>query len=163
MYHVLLIRQINHRAPILALQQTFQVFLSMWITIRALRFPLKSMFKTLIVSTGRMIMFFNIKAIGSDKSGSAYVTPGYNNYIILDSNFMRYYYTVFDGSSQGITIYKASAPTKAWVYRFDCWVSHSIPHPCMLLLLCQECTLKEDFGRSTSTSRKHKHKHKRRH
>lgn len=45
-----------------------------------------------------------LKGLDSSLTGESYVVPEYKNYIILDSNVMTYYYTVFDGSSDGNTI-----------------------------------------------------------
>ena len=56
-------------------------------------------------------VMLNIRALGINEAGNSYVTTEYKNTIILDSNFMRYYYTVFDGSDrrdeQKILIYLA--------------------------------------------------------
>jgi len=40
----------------------------------------------------------NLRALGNNLTGNNYVTADYNNSIILDANFMRYYYTVFDAT-----------------------------------------------------------------
>lgn len=40
----------------------------------------------------------NIRELNSSMVNESYVTPGYENNIILDSNFMNYYMTLFDGS-----------------------------------------------------------------
>ena len=52
---------------------------------------------------------FNLRGLNSNMSDINYITPSYNSYIILDSNFMSYYYTVFAASPNGgtITLYAA--------------------------------------------------------
>jgi len=56
----------------------------------------------------------NLRALGTNYSGYNYVTPAFSDCIILDANFMRYYYTVFDASSSffgnKISIYLAGTP-----------------------------------------------------
>jgi len=45
------------------------------------------------------------KGIGSTLPSKSYVSPAFNNSVILDANFMRYYYTVFDATSGSNKIY----------------------------------------------------------
>ncbi len=40
--------------------------------------------------------YLNFKAIDPHRTGKSYVTPSFRDSIILDANFMSYYYTVFD-------------------------------------------------------------------
>jgi len=60
----------------------------------------------------------NLRALGNDLTGYNYVSSSYKDYyIILDANFMRYYYTVFDAREYGglypVRIYKAGNPPAA--------------------------------------------------
>jgi len=45
------------------------------------------------------IFYLNVKATSPSLTGISYVTPSFQNSLILGQNFMRYYYTVFDASS----------------------------------------------------------------
>jgi len=58
------------------------------------------LYSTPFVKCGNYTCFtLRFKAIGSFLPGKAYVSPAFNNSIILDANFMSYYYTVFDATS----------------------------------------------------------------
>jgi len=45
------------------------------------------------------IFYLNVKATSPSLTGISYVTPSFQNSLILGQNFMRYYSTVFDASS----------------------------------------------------------------
>jgi len=49
--------------------------------------------------------YLNFKATSPYLSGVSYVPPSFQNSIILDANFMSYYYTVFDATSGSNYIY----------------------------------------------------------
>lgn len=65
------------------------------------------------VSGSANTITFNFRALSSNMSDINYITSSYSSYIILDSNFMSYYYTVFTaGSNTGtITLYAAIQTT----------------------------------------------------
>jgi len=55
----------------------------------------------------------NLKALSNDLTGPSFVTKSYENFIVLDSRFMSYYYTVFEYKNQEettISLYKAGTP-----------------------------------------------------
>ena len=57
-------------------------------------------------SSGSYTYFYlNFKATSPSLTGVNYVTSTFQNSIILDANFMRYYYTVFDATSGSNYIY----------------------------------------------------------
>jgi len=45
--------------------------------------------------------YLNFRGLGTHSSGHAYVNPAFFGSVILDANFMSYYYTVFDGTLPG--------------------------------------------------------------
>ncbi|MGF1925149.1 MAG: pepsin-like aspartyl protease [Bacteroidia bacterium] len=50
-------------------------------------------------------ILLNVKGVDPALQGRYYVDPSYNTFIILDSTFMSYYYTVFDWDSNTINFY----------------------------------------------------------
>ena len=49
-----------------------------------------------------------IRGLSSFSSGSSYVTEAYNAFIILGTNVMTYYYTVFNAGDSTISLYRSS-------------------------------------------------------
>lgn len=59
-------------------------------------------------ATGNIVL--NLRALDPSLDGNSYVTPAYQSFIILDSNVMMYYYTLFESYASGtgaITMYVA--------------------------------------------------------
>jgi len=81
------------------------------ITSGSFRIPIPPQLYVLNVGTQDYMTSFNlnINALGTNETGRSFVTNEYSNTIILDSSFMTYYYTVFDGADnrqkQKITLY----------------------------------------------------------
>jgi len=61
-------------------------------------------------AASELAFYLNFRGTGADLFGKSYVTPTFQNSILLDANFLSYYYTVFDFSSKSgnyISFYKA--------------------------------------------------------
>jgi len=54
---------------------------------------------------GEYSFSFNFKGTDQSFSGKSYVTPAFQRSVILDANFMSYYYAVFDATSGSNVIY----------------------------------------------------------
>jgi len=93
--------------------------------------------------------YFNFKATSPSLTNDSYVTPSFQNSIILDARFMSYYYTVFDASSgyNYIKIYEKSTFPSSW------WINAGIAGAAFfaVLLCCCCCSKKKRVTKNTST------------
>ncbi len=94
--------------------------------------------------------YLNFKATSPSLSGECYVSPSFANSIILDRNFMSYYYVVFDAQygSNYIYIYPSingspSNPAK--------WVASGAVVAILLISICC-CCAKKNRGPSTAVA-----------
>jgi len=95
--------------------------------------------------------YLNLKAISSSLTGTSYVTPSFQNSIILDAHFMSYYYTVFDASSGYNYIYLYQ--NSIYPYVFSWWprvVAGAVLIAVILCCCC--CSKKKRIPNSTVTT-----------
>lgn len=87
--------------------------------------------------------YFNFKATSPAYSGKNFVTPSFASSIILDANFMSYYYTVFDATSGYNYIYiypSTNAPTQYGLFK---WIAAGAVGALLLISLCCCCCCKK--------------------
>lgn len=93
-----------------------------------------------------------LRGLASNLTGDSYVSPSHDNFIVLDSTFMAYYYVVFNAvADPTITLYIASEPTKSqtWLYLVLECVGIAL-----LLAICigSYCCLKKKKAKTTSST-----------
>ena len=92
----------------------------------------------------------SLKALSSNLTGESYVTPVYENYIILSYPVLAYYYTVFDGNSQTVTLYTAdhSESMSYILYIVVGWFGLFI-----VIALCYYCYMRMKVARQANADR----------
>jgi hypothetical protein len=101
-----------------------------------------AIYATYSSSSGSYNYFYlNFKATSPSLNGDCYVSPSFANSIILDANFMSYYYTVFDATSGSnyIYLYLSSNGTPSNVK----WIGSGAFLALILISICCCCAKKK--------------------
>jgi len=110
-------------------------------------------YATLSSDSGSYRYFYlNFKATSPAYSGKNYVTPSFANSVILDANFMSYYYTVFDATSGYNYIYLYPSINAPFQPNLAKWIGIGAAGSLFLVLLCCCCCCKKKKTVDNSTT-----------